>query len=149
MDNDFGGTYYRYISSKWWASNIFTFSLRNYSVNLYKFIGNTQYVYNTVEDVVDTNLNAYSNSFDCTTNTKVNVKNQSSNTLVDIVGTSIPSIDNISSDLFIGSFVEYPFGGSGYSYSGYSLQGKMLGYAIIRQALTDSQIKEIHRLMGF
>jgi hypothetical protein len=152
---------YRIISSKWNTVNqdsshttyFFNQIIENHLRGQANY-PNNGYIFDTTSNVTDNNLSAYSTSLNCGTNAKIVVKNQTNFTVTQISGagliSTINQIQNISSDLFLGAFIPYNTGTGLYDWSGSAiLQGKFFGYAIIKQSLTEAQIKEIHNVMGF
>jgi len=98
---------------------------------------------------LDTSTNIYSISENVTTKAIVNVNNQTTQTIT--TTTAIPvsatQILNSPKNLYLGNSPDLedplPFSNA------VSLQGKLFAYAIIKQALTEAQIKELHNVMGF
>lgn len=106
--------------------------------------------------VISTNLSAYATSLKGSTNERKVIRNQTAFTMENQTGsgfvTSIAGVNNNSNPLFLGNqvFFNNTTGLFDWTTGGiFPLEGKLYGFAIIRQVLTDAQIKEIHRLMGF
>lgn len=160
LNNIIDGTY-RCISFKWNTNNIngsagFYFQDKAMTVHLRGSTGGSSngYIFHATEEIADNNISAYSTSLKCSTNSKFLVKNQTSSAISTESGaglvSSITSVKDIPSDMFLGGFIPYNTSTGLYDWSSTSiLKGKLFGYAIIKQALTQAQIKEIHRLMGF
>lgn len=85
---------------------------------------------------------AFSFSYACSTDTKVNVKNQVSQSITINSNSAMTAINNSSSSLRFGH--DY-----GSSWLGNQFQGKLFKLAIIKQSLTDAQIKAIHSHLGY
>jgi len=160
LNNTIEGSY-RVISSKWnsinsTASNatyFFNELMENHLRGQANF-PNNGYIFDTATNITDNNLSAYSVSLNCSTNDKFVVKNQTNYSLNQISGSglisTIDQVQNIASDLFLGAFIPYITSTGLYDWSGsIPLKGKLFGYAIIKQSLTEAQIKEVHNVMGF
>ena len=161
-----------FILSKWWANHFYDHSKLNNFTSKQLYLINTNqgkdpntgdiyYVFKTDNNVTENNIPfAISESLNTVTNIKTTVKNQNilSNSFVDSIypSRSLISVTNGAGRMFLGNYVsESDYAGllwgkdTGIQSNENNLKGVLYGFAIIKQSLSDEQIKELHKQMGF
>ncbi|MFN8672694.1 MAG: S8/S53 family peptidase [Candidatus Sericytochromatia bacterium] len=156
--------------SKWWSGSYYDHSKLNNFTDKQLYIINTNqgkdpntgdiyYVFKSNEQVTETGVPfAISESLNTITNIKTVVKNQSilSTSFVDSAypSTNLISVTDGRGRMFLDNYVAESYNGllwgsdTGLNKNDLNLKGVLYGFAIIKQALNDEQIKELHKQMG-